>query len=245
MKFSSFKNRISQMPYMVTILVFLWTALARAAAPEIQVRSTGDFSKLHFDGAYTVFVEQGQTCSVKIEAEPKLLAKVTTEVKNGNLKVDTKSRGWFGSCHNDREDIKVYITVKDLKAIDIDGSADLTGKGRFISDTMDLSISGSGDISLELEAKVMEAAIAGAGDVKLTGKTQVFSAAIAGSGDIKAFDLVTEKCEVSIAGSGDCQVNASQELEISIAGSGDVSYKGNPAKVKSSVTGSGDVKKFD
>lgn len=245
MNISSLKARIGQMPYMVTILVFLWTALARAAAPETQVRNTGDFSKLHFDGAYTVIVEQGQTCSVKLEAEPKLLAKVTTEVKNGTLKVDTKGRGWFGSCHNDREDIKVYITVKDLKAIDIDGSADLTGKGRFISDTMDLSISGSGDISLELEAKVTEAAIAGAGDVKLTGKTQSFSAAIAGSGDIKAFDLVSEKCEVSIAGSGDCQVNASQELEISIAGSGDVSYKGNPAKVNSSVTGSGDVKKFD
>ena len=245
MNFSSFKTRISQMPYMVTVLVFLWTALAHAAGPEVQVRNTGDFNKLHFDGAYTVLVEQGQTCSVKLEAEPKLLAKVTTEVKNGTLKVDTKGRGWFGGCHNDREDVKVYITVKDLKAIDIDGSADITGKGRFVSDTMELSISGSGDISLELETKVLETAISGAGDVKLTGKAQSFSAAISGSGDIKAFELISEKCEVSIAGSGDCQVNASQELEISIAGSGDVSYKGNPARVSNSVTGSGEVNKVE
>jgi len=233
------------MSYMVTILVFLWTALARAAAPEVQVRNTGDFSKLHFDGAYTVFVEQGQTYSVKIEAEPKLLAKVTTEVKNGTLKVDTKGRGWFGSCHNDRKDVKVYITVKDLKAIDIDGSVDITGQGKFVSDTMELSISGSGDISLDLKTKVLGTAISGAGDVKLTGMAKTFSAAIAGSGDIKALELITEKCEVSIAGSGDCQVNASQELEISIAGSGDVSYKGNPARVSNSVSGSGEVKKVE
>lgn len=233
------------MPYMVTVLVFLWTALARAAAPEVQVRNTGDFSKLHFDGAYTVFVEQGQTCSVKIEAEPKLLAKVTTEVKNGALKVDTKGRGWFGSCCNDREDIKVYITVKNLKAIAIDGSADITSQGKFVSDTMELSISGSGDISLELETKVLEAAISGAGDIKLTGMAKTFSAAIAGAGDIKALDLISEKCHVSIAGSGDCQVNASQELEISIAGSGEVSYKGNPAKISNSVNGSGKVRKLE
>jgi len=226
MNFSSFKTRISQMPYMVTILVFLWTALARAAGPETQVRNTGDFNKLHFDGAYTVFVEQGQTCSVKIEAEPKLLAKVTTKVKNGTLVVDTKSRGWFCSWGHSREDVKVYITVKDLKGIDIDGSAELTGKGKFICDTMELSISGSGDINMELEAKVLE-----------TG--------IAGSGDIKAFELISDKCQVSIAGSGDCQVNASQELEISIAGSGDVSYKGNPARVNNSVSGSGEVTKVE
>jgi len=245
MNFSSLKTRISQMPYMVTVLVFLWTALARAAGPEVQVRNTGDFSKLHFDGAYTVIVEQGQTCSVKLEAEPKLLAKVTTEVKNGTLKVDTKDHGWFGGCHHSRKDVKVYITVKDLKAIDIDGSADVTGKGRFVSDTMELSVAGSGDINLELETKVLETAISGAGDIKLTGMAKTFSAAIAGAGDIKALDLITEKCHVSIAGSGDCQVNASQELEISIAGSGDVSYKGNPSKVSNSVSGSGEVRKLE
>jgi hypothetical protein len=161
------------------------------------------------------------------------------------LKVDTKGRGWFGSCHNDREDVKVYITVKDLKAIDIDGSADITGKGKFVSDTMDLSISGSGDINLELETKVLETAISGAGDVKLAGLAKTFSAAISGSGDIKALELVSEKCQVSIAGSGDCQVNASQELEISIAGSGDVSYKGNPAKIDNTIAGSGKVRKID
>lgn len=245
MNFSSFKTRISQMPYMVTVLVFLWTALARAAGPEVQVRNTGDFNKLHFDGAYTVIVEQGQTCSVKLEAEPKLLAKVTTEVKNGTLKVDTKDHGWFGGCHHSRKDVKVYITVKDLKAIDIDGSADVTGKGRFVSDTMELSVAGSGDVQIELEAKRLETGIAGSGDIVLTGKAQAFEADIAGSGDIKAFDLVSEKCEISIAGSGNCQVNASQELEISIAGSGEVSYKGNPAKVSNSITGSGKVRKLE
>ena len=174
-----------------------------------------------------------------------MLAKVTTEVKNNTLKVDTKNGGWFCCWGHGREDIKVNITVKDLKSIVIDGSADLAGKGKFVCDTLELSISGSGDINLEIEAKTLETAIAGSGDIVLSGKAQVYKADIAGSGDIKAFNLIADKCEVSIAGSGDCQVNASQELEISIAGSGDVSYKGNPSKVSNSVSGSGEVRKLE
>ena len=174
-----------------------------------------------------------------------MLAKVTTEVKNNTLKVDTKNGGWFCCWGHGREDVKVHITVKDLKSVEIDGSADLTGKGKVVCDTLELSISGSGDINMELEAKVLETVIAGSGDVKLSGKSQNFNVAIAGSGDIKAFDLISDKCETSIAGSGDCQVNAVQELEVTIAGSGEVTYKGNPAKVRNSISGSGEVTKVE
>jgi hypothetical protein len=245
MRFSWFKGPAAQVFYALIVITLLWVAGAQAAEVETQVRNTGYFNQLHFDGAYTIFLSQGDSCSVRIEAEPKVLAKVNTEVKNNTLKVDTKNGGWF--CHrgHSREDIKVHITVKDLKSIEIDGSADLTGKGKIICDTLELSISGSGDINLETEAKTLETSIAGSGDMVLSGKTQVYKADIAGSGDIKAFNLIADKCEVSIAGSGDCQVNAVQELEVSIAGSGEVSYKGNPAKVKNSVTGSGEVTKAE
>jgi hypothetical protein len=245
MRFSWFKGPAAQVLYVLIVITLLWVAGAQAAGVENQVRNTGYFNQLHFDGAYTIYLSQGDTCSVKVEAEPKVLDKVTTEVKNNTLKVDTKNGGWFCCWGHGREDIKVHITVKDLKSIVIDGSADLAGKGKFVCDTLELSISGSGDINLETESKMLETSIAGSGDVKLIGKAQSFSAAIAGSGDIKAFGLAADKCEVSIAGSGDCQVNAVQELEVSIAGSGEVSYKGNPAKVNNSVSGSGEINKIE
>ena len=67
---------------------------------------------------------------------------------------------------------------------------------------------------------------------------------IAGSGDVDLADFEVDDCEVSIAGSGDCEVNVSGSLQVSIAGSGDVKYKGDPDKVKSSIAGSGDVRSF-
>jgi hypothetical protein len=58
---------------------------------------------------------------------------------------------------------------------------------------------------------------------------------------VHLFGLASLRAEVSIAGSGDVEVSATEALSASIAGSGDVHYRGKPA-VKRSIAGSGDVR---
>ncbi|MBB4602321.1 hypothetical protein HNQ93_003079 [Hymenobacter luteus] len=57
---------------------------------------------------------------------------------------------------------------------------------------------------------------------------------------MQATKLQSKTCSVSISGSGNCRVQATERLEASIVGSGDVFVTGNP-QVKSSVVGSGRV----
>lgn len=59
-----------------------------------------------------------------------------------------------------------------------------------------------------------------------------------------AADLVTEKCEVRISGSGDVEVNVQEELTSKISGSGDIRYKGEPKRVNNHSSGSGSVRKM-
>jgi hypothetical protein len=54
-------------------------------------------------------------------------------------------------------------------------------------------------------------------------------------------ELQTLRTTVSIAGSGNALVHATQAINANIAGSGDVRYSGNPGSVKSNVAGSGSV----
>ncbi|MGD8676710.1 MAG: DUF2807 domain-containing protein, partial [Desulfobacterales bacterium] len=82
--------------------------------------------------------------------------------------------------------------------------------------------------------------INGSGSMVLTGKTAEYQATINGSGDIRAFNLESKKASVSIAGSGDCSLCASESLTAFISGSGDVIYTGNP-RVEGRVKGSGSV----
>ncbi len=46
---------------------------------------------------------------------------------------------------------------------------------------------------------------------------------------------------VSVGGSGDAAVNASESLKASVTGSGDIHYSGHPKNVAKSKTGSGDI----
>ena len=67
---------------------------------------------------------------------------------------------------------------------------------------------------------------------------------LSGSGDVKLADLKAETVKVSIHGSGDTEIFASESLDVEIFGSGDVHYKGEP-KISSSIHGSGEVSKMD
>jgi hypothetical protein len=133
------------------------------------------------------------------------------------------------------------ITVKDLQGASIAGSGDITGKSRFVSEDFYTYISGSGDIRLELNTAHLTSNIAGSGSIHLSGKADIHQASITGSGEIDVFGLETQNVSVSITGSGDCKVNASEKLKAKITGNGDVLYKGHP-QVNKTITGSGSVK---
>ena len=49
-----------------------------------------------------------------------------------------------------------------------------------------------------------------------------------GSGSIRAGELSVKTVDISIAGSGDCTIDATDKLNVNIAGSGDIYYLGSP-----------------
>jgi hypothetical protein len=54
--------------------------------------------------------------------------------------------------------------------------------------------------------------------------------------------MQAKSASISIKGSGDCFIHASEYLEVSIKGSGDLVYSGNPGTKEINVAGSGTVK---
>jgi hypothetical protein len=86
--------------------------------------------------------------------------------------------------------------------------------------------------------------LSGSGKVQASGSAKEVKATISGSGEVLAANLVTDKCDVRISGSGDVEINVNKELDAHISGSGSVSYRGNPAHVNSHSSGSGSVRKL-
>ena len=185
-----------------------------------------------------VILMQGKTQKVEIDAESNIIDNIKTKVKNGSWEIKFKERV------RKHDDITIYITIPDLRAVSIAGSGDIMTKGAFTGlGGLAVSIAGSGDVKLESESSSVSVSVAGSGDVVMTGSTNKVDISIAGSGDVNLKDLVAGGCDISIAGSGNCKVNTNGPLDISIVGSGDVYYTGD-AKVHSSIMGSGNVHKM-
>ncbi|MCK5571038.1 MAG: DUF2807 domain-containing protein, partial [Spirochaetes bacterium] len=140
--------------------------------------------------------------------------------------------------------VEINITMKDIEVLHVSGSGKIFGGNLIEADNVDLKVSGSGDISLELNVTSISAKISGSGEIDLSGKTETLDIGISGSGDFYAFDLSAEDVYVTVSGSGNCEVNASEKLDVKISGSGDVEYTGNP-RINSKISGSGSLESRD
>ncbi len=193
-----------------------------------------------FDGlklaiAADVYIKQGSSQSVKIEAQQNIIDNLKKEVKDGAWKIG------FDKNVKKHESIKIWVVVPNIDELSVSGSGSIVGEGKFSNlGDLTLAISGSGSIQMDANSKNLTVAISGSGDMKLAGSTGETTMTISGSGNIGAFDLNSRTCTVKISGSGDSSVNVSESLEVAIAGSGDVYYKGKPS-VRSKISGSGEV----
>lgn len=206
-----------------------------------EARSVSNFTSVSSFGEYDVYLTQGSTYSVTIEADDNLLPYIETVVNGDVLEIRTKEGYWLSTRH----DPKVHITAPAFTKVKTFGSGDIISENK-LNNTSPIAfeVSGSGDVKVEVNAPEVRAQMNGSGSINLGGETKNFEGEVNGSGDIRAGDLKAETVTVDIAGSGSANVYASVKLNVDVKGSGDVKYRGG-AQVSSDIAGSGSVKKMD
>ncbi|MDF2433680.1 MAG: hypothetical protein JWP44_3311 [Mucilaginibacter sp.] len=208
-------------------------------------RHLSGFSAVSVGGSFDVYITQGNTESVKVEAPADVINKVITEVDGGVLKIYNKHDNWnWGEWWGHHKKIVIYVTAKSLNSVGLSGSGDVYFKDGITANSLKLRISGSGDMSGKVGVKTLESSISGSGDMRLSGRADNSTVSVVGSGDFAARNLVTVNSMVRVTGSGDATINASEKVDAAIHGSGDIHYTGAAKNISSSKTGSGDVSRF-
>ncbi|MDH3425779.1 MAG: DUF2807 domain-containing protein [Acidimicrobiia bacterium] len=179
-------------------------------------RDVSGFDEVVVLGSGDVFIDVTGTDSLTISADDNLMAVLTSDVNGSKLELGVEPNTPISPS----QEIEYQITVADLSAVTILGSADFV-----VSD---------------VDTPSFDVLIAGSGDVQVTGTTESLDVEIDGAGEFAGEGLVAARGSVSIAGSGSVVVNVTEDLDVSIAGTGDVKYIGDPT-VKSSIAGSGNV----
>ena len=159
----------------VLVVLFLLSVTVKTHAQK-ETRNVAEFTKISFATSGNLYLIQGNTQSVVLEGDD--LDEYKTEVSGGRLKIGRKSNNW---SWNNRK-IDVYITIKKLEGLSVSGSGEVHGQTKFTTDELDLSVSGSGDIELDVDADEIETGISGSGKVKLSGNVGYHSVSISGSG---------------------------------------------------------------
>jgi hypothetical protein len=198
----------------------------------------GEISGLSLAVSADVFLTQGTNREVKISGQENILDNLELTNEESVLKIGQKENV------TKAEPVKIYITLPAIDLIKISGSGDVHTTSHFNNlKDLKVGISGSGNVDADLDGEKIVASISGSGNISLLGKAEALDISIAGSGNVNAKELKVREAEISVSGSGDAAVNASERLKGHVSGSGNISYLGDPS-VNCHTAGSGSVYKI-
>ena len=204
-----------------------------------ETRKISSFDGIDVSGAFDIILKQGTIEEVIVEADANLLPLIRTEVDGSTLTIETKK-----PIHHVTV-MKVYITVKDLKRVDVSGAVDIHTEGRITVPELSIDASGASDSKMELGVQKLKLDCSGASKMRFSGFATDVSMDLSGASDIFGYDLLAETYYIEISGAGNAQLNVSKKIRAEISGAGSVKYKGSPSEVDQSVSGAGSIKKVE
>ncbi|MCD4746552.1 MAG: DUF2807 domain-containing protein [Bacteroidales bacterium] len=238
------KNRIYTVIILISILLLNSEQIIGKYPQEkvkiaTEERTVPDFNEIKLKCSADVYISQGNSISVRVEADEPIINRLRTDVVNNKTLIIYTVKNLEKALV-----MKVYITVKDLSYIEVSGSGDLESVSEITTDKLNVFIKGSGNLKLNLNTNEISGEIKGSGDMEISGINGLLDIIINDSGDLKADKLKLSNCKINIKGSGDAKLSGSTNiLDINSVSSGDINaYNLQSKKCKIYSNGSGDSK---
>lgn len=192
------------------------------------------FTELKASGVFSIYLEQGNTETVKIEADDNF--QPLFEVKNEGSKLVIKMQDDVNiNTKKGTKGIKVYITFRTLKNMDISTVGNVSADKKLTFEDFFLTNSSVGSVSLNLSARKVTIKNESVGTVMLSGNADEAVIKNNGVGSLKAYDFVVQKMEINNDGVGSAEVNAEKELKVKDSFLGKVTNKGNAKRINKVV----------
>lgn len=228
------------------VILFTTTALAQVTKKTLELP---EFKSIYNNSSYTVYLKQTNKQEVNVEALTEIYELTKIEVVDGVLmiNVDRKPDNPNKSVWAKIDDIKlnatqkVYISVKNLAELQVNGSGKIVSENSLAAGSLALSIGGSGGMDLDIKGDQLKVEVSGSGKLALRGYATSCDAVLSGSGSLNAFDCPLETAKVKVSGSGNAELNVTTTLDAFVAGSGSVKHKGSTKNTTKKVYGSGSV----
>jgi hypothetical protein len=228
----------------IRILLPIMLVLVLNACAALPVYGSGDiitksvevygFDRVDFNGTGKLLLTQGQEEALTITADDNLMKHINVEVRNGKLLIEHRE------SISPSQPIQIRLSVKDIVSLGIAGIVNAESEA-ILAERLEIHVSGLSTLKMSsLEARTLDVFLSGSTKFELTDAGQVTELEITSSGSnlFNAPKLQSHRADVSISGSGDAILWATDILNINIVGNGSVKYYGSP---QVSQSGSGNV----
>lgn len=200
-----------------------------------EVRNHNEFKGIKNSGSIDVEVMQSENKEIKVEADDNIIEYVITKIDDGILRIHLKDNLSYRNIT-----VRVYVNTPVIENLSVSGSGTLISKNVIKDEErIELKVSGSGDMNVNVEAPLIVAHLSGSGKINMQGRTKDFSSNISGSGDLVGNNLLAENTTIKVSGSGTAYVFASVKMDAKVTGSGSIFYSGNPSSTQTKKSGSG------
>jgi len=200
----------------LVVLVMLggcsWTGVEGSGKAKSEVRPVASFHAIDISGAINTEIAIAADPRVELSGDDNLIPLIITEVDSKGLELGTRKN------LRPKLPLVARVSAPQIDAIEVSGSSRVAIHGVH-DDHLSLDLSGS-------------AAVHGDGTVRQ------LTIDVSGSGSVELDQLAAERASVTISGSGNVVIAASQALDVHISGSGTITYRGDP-KVTQDISGSG------
>ena len=189
--------------------------------------AVSSFDALKASGVYELRLSQGNTESVKIEADENLQEYFTVKNEGNKLVIDMEKLKNVNLKMKNK--LRVYVSFKKLKEMELNTVGDVASEENLSFDNLDMNNNSVGNVNLKLTAQKLDLNNSSVGNINLEGKAQDAVVKNNGVGSLKAGSFVVQTMNIENTGVGNAEVNAEKNLMVKDSFLGKVNNKGKAA----------------
>ncbi|MBG7629336.1 MAG: DUF2807 domain-containing protein [Bacteroidetes bacterium] len=196
---------------------------------------SSNFEVIKVQQGITLYLTQGKSAEMKVEADDNIIDLLVTEITNDELKIYFEKNVYKAKARN------VYLTTDDISRIKTSSGAHVKSENTIQATTLNLDSSSGSSIKISVNAQEVTSESSSGANIKIFGKTTIFSANSSSGSSIDADQLESVDAYAKASSGANINVNASGKLTAKASSGGDIDFEGNPTSINKDTSSGGSV----
>lgn len=201
-------------------------------------RSVTVFNKVYASSGINVFIEQGNSCSLKISADDNLIKYIHTEVSDSTLHVGLQEEIRLQNARP----MDVYVKMEHIESLKTTSAAAIKVTTSLTVRNISLAANSGGEIEIELDAQQIKTSLSSGANIILKGQAELLKGELSSGANLKAPELKVKVCDIHLTSGANAYINVEDSISYAVSSGAALTCKGHPRVIHASVYSGGGIK---